>query len=286
MTACAYRSLEPVLVQRVAELRAARERDAVFVGVARRVAARRIGRSLAGCVGVAMGGAAFIVTLASLLAEGDGRRYRVAATLLLLAAWPAALAVGVVGRLAARWLLATEARVTLTGDATRDLARLEARDPLRDAVGAAIDWERRGAALPLAALSLITPLTIHWVVYMVLSSSGPSSLQSLMDDFGTWVTLSVVIVGHAHLALLVAAVRWAVKLRTLPTDLIRIDVHRRWGVALLVATGIACIPGIVLLAIPPILVAVTGLLFVPAMYLVTARNLAVERAALEATQAA
>jgi hypothetical protein len=286
MTACAYRSLEPVLVQRVAELRAARERDAVFVGVARRVAARRVGRALAGCVGVAMGGAAFIVTLASLLAEGDAKRYRVAATLLLLAAWPVAIAVAVAGRLAARWLLGAEAYVALTGDAARDLARLEARDPLRDAVATAMDWERRGAALPLAALSLVAPLTIHWLVYMVLSSSGASSLQSLMDDFGTWVALSVVIVGHAHLALLVAAVRWAVKLRTVPTDQLRLDVHRRWGVALLVAAGIACIPGIVLLAIPPILVAVTGLLFVPAMYVVTARNLAVERMALESTQAA
>jgi hypothetical protein len=49
--------------------------------------------------------------------------------------------------------------------------------------------------------------------------------------------------------------------------------------------GLACLPGIVLLGIPPILVALTGLLFIPAMYVVTARCIQRERFALEATVA-
>jgi hypothetical protein len=282
MTACAYRSLEPVLVQRVTELRALRERDAVLVDVARGVAARRIGRSLAGGVGVAMAGLAFTVSLLTFSVQGDDGPLRATSTLLLLAAWPAALAVGLLGRIAARGVLAADVRVPMTGDAAADLARLEARDPLRETVAAAMHWERRSAALPLAALSLLAPLTIHWVVYagMSLSSLGESTLE----DFGTWMSLSVLIVGHAHLALLVAAVRWAARLRAMPTEELQLTTHRAWGAALLVSVGIACIPGIVLLAIPPVLVALTGLLFVPLMYVVTARKLAVERGALEATQ--
>ena len=276
MTACAYRSLEPVLVQRVTELRASRERDAVLVDVARRVAARRIARSLAGCTGVAMGGAAFIVSLAALLVTGDDHRYRAAATLLLLAAWPAAIAVGIVARVAARNVLAGDVRIPMSGDAAADLALLEARDPLRETVAAARAWERRSTALPLAALSLLTPLTIHWLVYAAVSLPGGAG-EAALADFGTWIALSVIIVGHAHIALLVVAVRWAVKLRTVPTDVLQLAVHRAWGLALVVSSGIACIPGIVLVGIPPVLVAVTGLLFVPAMYVATVKKLAAER---------
>lgn len=96
------------------------------------------------------------------------------------------------------------------------------------------------------------------------------------------IGLSVVLVGHAHLALLVCAVRWAFTLRTRATAELRVGLGRAWGKALAISAGIACLPGAVLLGIPPLLVAVTGLLFVPFMYFGTARILASERIALEA----
>jgi hypothetical protein len=276
MTACAYRSLEPVLVQRVAELRERRERDAMFVGGALRVAARRVGRSAAGAVGVAMALAAFACALLGLPSSAE----RLVSTELLILAWPAALVAGVIGRLLARLLLSLRVREVPSGDPGLDLARLEATDPLREARDVAMSWERRSTALPLAAVSLLAPLTIHLVVWFALSR--PDAITTGLDDYGTWIALSVVIVGHAHLALLVCAVRWAYRLRTMETLELQIGRGRGWGTALLVSGGLACLPGIVLLAIPPLLVLVTGLAFVPLMYHVTARTLVRERQALEA----
>ena len=209
MTACAYRSLEPVLLQRVAELRERREQDAMLVDVARRVACRRIGRAVGGGVGVVAGLAAFLVGLGGFPTH-DGpvtHTAQLTSTALLFLAWPVALVAGGVARVVARVLLARGARVSFSGDAARDLRALEAADPLRDTCDRAMAWERASAALPLAAVSLLAPLTIHGLVWTGLAPS--ESFTSAVADFGAWIGLSVVLVGHAHLALLVCAVRWA-----------------------------------------------------------------------------
>ena len=281
MTACAYRSLEPVLRQRVAELCERRERDAVFVDVARRVASRRIGRAAGGVVGVVMAVAAFAVGLLGFSHDGSPGTDRITSTALLFLAWPAAIVAGALARFFSRPLLSLGDRITMSGNPSVDLPRLEAADPLREACDLAMSWERRSAALPMAAVSLLAPLSIHGIVWWAVARPQPAS--SGMDDFGTWIALSVIIVGHAHLALLVCAVRWAYKLRSVETVQLRIGLGRGWGTALLVSAGVACLPGIVLLAIPPLLVLVTGLAFVPLMYHWTASTLARERMALEAT---
>jgi hypothetical protein len=278
MTACAYRSLEPVLRQRVAELHERWERDAMFVDVARRVAARRVGRTVGGGVGVAMAVAAFVMALLGFSQQDPDR---IASTELLYLAWPVALVAGALARLLARPLLSFGRRVSLSGNPSLDLARLEAADPLREACDIARSWERRSAALPMAAVSLLAPLGIHGIIWFALAH--PETATSGMSDFGAWIAVSVVIVGHAHLALLVCAVRWAYRLRSVETFQLGIGRGRGWGTALLVSAGVACLPGIVLLAIPPLLVLVTGLAFVPLMFHVTARTIARERIALEAT---
>lgn len=282
MTACAYRSLEPVLRQRVAELCERRERDAMFVDVARGIASRRLGRAVGGAAGVAVGVAAFLAGLAAFWNHDSQASHamQVASTQLLAAAWPLALAAGAAARMLARPLLARRARVSMSGEPALDLRALEAADPLRDACDRAMAWERASAALPLAALSLLAPLTIHGVVWAGLAHG--ESLTSATQDFGAWIGLSAIIVGHAHLALLVCAVRWAFKLRTRETAELRVGLGRAWGKALAISAGIACLPGAVLLAIPPLLVVATGLLFVPLMYYCTARTLTRERIALEA----
>ena len=282
MTACAYRSLEPVLLQRIGELRERRERDAVLVQVALGVAARRVGRAIGGAVGVAVGGAALLVAAGAFLLDYTAQGpMRAAATALLLGAWPLALIAGLCARWTARAVLSLRTRTALSGDLAADLVVLQSRDPLRDTCSAAMRWERRSAALPLAAVSLAAPLTLHWIVWCLLDVPR-IGLQSA-EDFGQWIGISAVLVGHAHIALLVAAVRWTRKLRTLPTPQLRVDLSRAWGLALGVAVGVACLPGVVLLGIPPILVAVTGLFFVPVMFHLTARSIERERVALEAT---
>jgi hypothetical protein len=282
MTACAYRSLEPVLLHRISELRERRDRDAVFVQVALGVAARRIGRAVGGAVGVAVGGGALLAAAGAFLLDYSAQgRMRAAATTLLLGAWPLALMAGLLSRWAARALLSLGTRTAMSGDPAADLAVLQSRDPLRETCSVAMRWERRSAALPLAAVSLIAPLSLHWIVWCLLDLPH-IGLQSA-EDFGQWIGISAVLVGHAHIALLVAAVRWTRKLRTLPTAYLRIDLSRAWGLALGVAVGVACLPGVVLLGIPPILVAVTGLFFVPVMFHLTARSIERERVALEAT---
>jgi hypothetical protein len=280
MTACAYRSLEPVLLQRFSELRERREHDAMFVDLARRVARRRVGRAVAGGAGVVMAVAAFGFGLLGFSRDGGANPDRILSTELLFLAWPVALLLGALARVLARPLLSFGGRVPLSGNPGLDLARLEASDPLREACDIAMSWERRSAALPMAAASLLAPLTIHGIVWFVLAR--PSTAVSGMDDFGSWIALSVIIVGHAHLALLVSALRWAYKLRSVETIQLQIGLGRGWGTALLVSAGVACLPGIVLLAIPPILVLVTGLAFVPLMFHATARTIERERRVLEA----
>jgi hypothetical protein len=275
MTTCAYRSLEPVLAQRIAELRERRARDSVLVRVVEGVYVRRVGRAVGGFVGVLMAVAAFALAV---LGDGD---HRGIATAVLLLGWPVALLGGAWGRLLAVGSFGHAPLPASTGDAAGDLALLEARDPLRAARDAAASWERSSAAFPLAAASLLAPLTIHFLVYAVFDVAHFGA--STFEDFGGWAAISVVIVGHAHLALLVCASRWAYGLRTRATDEIPLDVNRAWLEALLISAGIACLPGIVLLAIPPILVVLTGLLFVPLMFKAMARVVVGERGVLEAS---
>jgi hypothetical protein len=286
MTACAYRSLEPVLRLRVADLCRRRERDSALADVARGVASRRIGRALAGATGVFLASAMFLVALRSSILDDGERHAHVAATVLLLSAWPVACVVGALGRALAQPILSRWARVSLSGDPAVDLARLEASDPLRAACDVAMRWERRSTALPLAALSLLTPLTLHAILFAITVSTPLGERGrgcDYLEDFGKWIGLSVWIVGHAHIALLVCAVRWASRLRTLPASEMRRPGIPSAGRALVISTGVACVPGLLLLAIPPTLVLVTGALFVPLMYGWTSRTLERERTVLEAT---
>jgi hypothetical protein len=285
MTVCAYRSLDPVLRLRVADLRQRRELESASAEVARRIASRRIGRALGGATGVFVASAMFLVALLSFFLDDEEPRACVAATVLLLGAWPVACVVGALGCALAQPILSRRARVSMSGDPAADLARLEASDPLRAACDVAMRWERRSTALPLAALSLLTPLTLHAIVLAVMASTplGEPTGGRYLEDVGRWIGVSVLIVGHAHVALLVCAVRWTARLRALPTSELRWRGIPSWGRALLVSTGVACVPGLLLLAIPPTVVLVTGALFVPLMYGWTSRILERERTVLEAT---
>ena len=261
-----------------------RAQDAFQVDAARRVAARRIGRAWGGAFALAVALLAFVAGLLALPAEYDTDKWlRELATLLLFAAPVVGVVVLVCGRFLARaWLRwSLDAPVLLSGNAAVDLARIDALDPLRASREVAMRWERASVALPLAAVAMLAPLTIHGVVWGMLSWPTMTSSSSPLSDYGKWIALSALIVGHAHLAVLIGSVRWAFRLRETPTVRVRLDLHKHWGVTLLVAMGVACVPGIVLLGIPPLLVGITGLAFLPATYALAARAVVSERFELD-----
>ncbi len=285
MAACAYRSLEPVLQERLDALQERREQDVVFVEAVRRVARRRLGRAWGGAFALACGVLAFAVGLASLPADyRSEKELHGLATGLLFLAPLVGLAAILGGRVFARLWLAwnLDAPTRLTGDVAADLARIEAADPLRASREVAMRWERMSVALPIAAVSILAPLTLHGVVYCMLRVPSDGMTLRAVDDFGMWIGLSALIVGHAHVAVLVGTVRWAYRLRATDTAELRKGLHKHWGTTLLVAVGVACIPGIVLLGIPPLLVAITGVAFLPFAYGIAARAVSNERMELEA----
>jgi hypothetical protein len=269
--------LEPAFRERVDALRQRRGAESGAAETARRVVVRRVGWAAAGGVGTLLGAAALLRGLLSFTMEG--KHGAAAATSLLVGAWPAALVAGLASCAAARALTsrALDVPLVLSGDPAADLARFEAADPLRRLRELAQRLEFGSVALPLAALSLVAPLSIHAVVCVLL---GGGVWVPLAEEFGTWIGISALIVGHAHLVLLAMAVGWASSLRRSETSVLRAGVHRSWGRALIVTVGVSAVPGIVLVAIPPLLVLLTGLAFVPAMYLAAAKRVERERLAL------
>jgi hypothetical protein len=275
------------LVERAQERheRERQEREA-----ARHVAVRRIGRAAGAMAGLLVGLAVFVCALA---AVGDGGSSLGGygdpgslATYLLLCSWPVALVVGVAARIVAgRATQKVHAPIRLTGHAGADLVRLQDADALRDVRAMAARWERAGAALPLAALSIVTPLTLHFLVWSLIVGPGVAIV-----GFGDWIGGSVVLVGHAHIVLAACAAWWACSLHKRATSALRCGAGTASLKALAITAAVACVPavilaaatpGVILAAVPPLLVALTGLVFVPAMYAATALRMGRERLAME-----
>jgi hypothetical protein len=197
-------------------------------------------------------------------------------TALLLSAWPAALVVWGLTRTMAGGAIRrrVHAPLALTGDAGEDLLRLQREDSLGEARALAARWEWAGAALPLAALSMVAPLSLH---FLVRSLFAPVHVA----DFDGWIVLSVILVGHAHVALCICAVLWARALSERHTATLADGLRGSMFKALFITVGVAALPGILLMGIPPLLVLVTGLVFVPAMYAATVRCMQRERLELK-----
>jgi hypothetical protein len=273
----AYRSVDPILQERLTQLRARRVRERDDIDAARRVLAARVGLALAGGTTSAFG------ILMFLSAAGP---WKGAATLLLGGGWVAG---GVTMALGRAWVLSREARAleagpALTGDAHVDLAHLDGFDPRTELRERARRWERASATYPLVGLAIVAPLTLHGVVG-VLGGAHEGTLGA--EQFGAWIGLSAVFAGLAHVALGVHCAVWARALRSRPTASLRLGVRRAWMTALALAVAGSLAPGALLAAdvgifslLPALIVAVTGLAFVPLMYWATARRIAGERARL------
>jgi hypothetical protein len=162
----------------------------------------------------------------------------------------------------------------LTGELHTDLAQLDASEPRQSIRRRLSKLEVWSSALPLVALSLLMPLTLHWAFVAVVGHESAAS-------FAEWIQVSLLIVGHAHLALAACAIRFAWKMKAMPSeDLAKIPIHREWAKAWGFAVGMSCLPGVILLLVPPLLSAITGIVFIPFMFLHMHRRLIAERAVL------
>ena len=282
----AYRNLDAVVEERIVRFRARRAAERPADDRVKRVFAARKARIAAGAVGLAAGLALFVGALGSLPCLG--REREATNTYILVGAW---LALGISGELA-RALARRRARLELrrepvaSGDTHTDLARIDEADPLGELRAKGSKLEGSSTALPLAAASLLAPLTLHGLVALALCWSNGTSLKAA--DLGGWIAASAVLVGLAHLALLVQVVLWARSLPGRETPLLRQNIHVAWARTLAVTTGAALVPAIffapgnALVMLPAVLVAATGLAFVPWLFLFTARCLEQERAVLGA----
>jgi hypothetical protein len=206
---------------------------------------------------------------------------------ILDASWLAAGLVVLLGRPAALLALRRELGATFapTDDPAGDLVALEGLSAERAIAAAADRLEQRSVALPLAALALLLPLTLHRVAGLLLGTMGATPLAS-MDS---WIRASMVLVGHCHLLLLLCACLFARDLRRHP-DFPEEQLALRAGWGAFAWTSLASIPaatlclalwpleGWVLFVLVPTLVTVTGLAFIPSAFRAAGRAIARERA--------
>jgi hypothetical protein len=296
MAADTYRSLEPATAARFEALLERYARENPQATAVRAIVERRIGRVVAGVVAGLVGASAL---LTGLLLTGPASpfvpRHLVPAgfaTSLLLAAWPLALAAGFLVRAVARLRFARVLRapsMPAPALALTELSRLEDARPLLTLRRRAARIEGWSAAAPLAGLSLTAPLTLHLIV-------SPAFERAMsVRDFDDWIAVSALLVGPAHLVLVFFAVRWALTLRRREIDTLHKGIHASWMKAVLVTAIAGAVPcalllamaggglgvmAVVLLLIPAAITAGTGMVFIPAMYLLAARRIARERLAL------
>lgn len=245
-------------------------------GCARRIHARRLARAAAGAVLTLAGVAMFVATLARFAGEGM-RGGAGSLTAILLAGWGGAALAWVVTRLAARWRFDARLRAALapTGDLDADLER--ARRPVDVLAGSlAARVERASIVWPLVGLALMAPLASHYVVAAAAAGCGLPGVDH--RSFDQWIVLSVVIVGHCHLVVAARAFRFGRASTTSgvpPPDAARAG-SRTWTWA--IATSL--VPGLFFVAVPVVLVALTGV-FIPIAFSVAAARLESERLALD-----
>src|SRR5262249_41660029 len=134
-------------------------------------------------------------------------------------------------------------RLRVTGNLKEDLRLLEAKSPAEVAHARVARLEVASIAAPLAGISLVLPLSVHFLFAQVLPDA----------DFRWWITVSLLVVGHAHVAVALSALMFAREMKRTRDE----DLHhlRSYGwKALGVAAAAAAMPGALLMFVPPLLV--------------------------------
>jgi hypothetical protein len=273
----AYRSAyEHVIETRLAEVRHARDAISTMLPELSAIGRARLARALAGAVGI--GGAAGVAVSALVLRDGTETRLLLGSTIAMFATY---LVARIVLRALGSFRPPRDEEPSLVGEMTADLARIDASLPLPRIERRLASLETLGMALPLAAVSLLAPLTIHWLFIQVTSPATTAS------SFAEWIRISLVIVGHAHLALAAFSIAFAKKIAKSDNEMLRtMSVHREWLKAWVYTMLVSCVPGIILVGIPPVLVALTGVVFIPVMFFVVFERLLIERRTLTLTNEA
>ena len=283
----AYRSDEDVLEARLGALLDSRSAEVAGVGDAvRDVYSRRVARAVAGGVaalgGVAtlIGGALRCIDTRSLFGaearSGDGRL-----TALLVGSIVAgALAYAPARRLARRAFdRSMRGALSLSGNARIDLVRVERAQPRRLARDLIARTEASSAALPLVAAALLAPLTLHLMLWLLTSLDGA---WPRVGAFDAWIAMSAPVAGLAHVVLALLAALFGMQLRGKPTAELRVKPAQEGWFALGITCVAGMIPGAMLILIPPILIGVTGFVFIPASFYLMNRAIVREREAVEA----
>jgi hypothetical protein len=242
---------------------------------------RRLGRTAAGAVGVV----GFAVVVASTVV-GHGQ------TAVLVGTWWVMAVTFAVCRALGRRRLreALEAVARPGADLWRDLDRLEGASPLGLARASARKLERASVGWMISALSLLTPLSLHFLV--VLVTTGLSNLIA----FDLWIAISLVTVGHCHVVLVWRGWRFASWLAKRPTpELHRDGIGAAEGWQALWVTVLWTLPSglfpCLAFGLPAavvffgplavaVLVGVTGSLFIPVMFVALSKRIRAERALL------
>jgi len=146
----------------------------------------------------------------------------------------------------------------------------------------AIEW--RSVWVPMAALALLVPLSLHYLVVAGLRAGVPDA-----HEFDGWISLSLLCVGHCHLVLCWQAWRFGRALREQP-DVFSVGLladragWHAWGVTIAssIVAGMAVlvvvpIAGVALIVVAPAVVAATGLAFIPTMFIRMGRKVREER---------
>jgi hypothetical protein len=174
---------------------------------------------------------------------------------------------------------ALEGDLSLSGSARIDLVRVERAQPRRIARRLIEAGERASASLPLLGAALLAPLAIHFLVVLFFSAGH---LARELGAFDGWIGMSAPTAGFAHLVLAILAVRFGNKVGEKSTEELAAKPAQEGWSALKITALAGLVPGAVLILIPPILISVTGLLFIPLSYYAVTRSIVRERQALAA----
>lgn len=269
-----YRDDVEAVELRYRELLADRDRDARAAEASASIKGRREGRIVAGITGIA--GVLLMVSMEILFVSRGGRSSGEIVTI-LFGTWGAMAFVYAAARIRAWVGVRLVGAPSRSDDRWLDVARLEAA-PARFVKREDVDrLERASVALPLIAIALLAPLTIHACVYAsILAIKGQ---LWVFKHFDQWIFLSHCLVGHAHLVLAWFCYRFAKTLKARSTDEISDEGRATAKRAFWWTVGASAPSGLYLL-LPPVLTLLTGLLFCRAMFWAMSRRVRSERLAL------
>jgi len=231
----------------------------------RGIYARRAARAAAGAVAAAGGVAVLAVALAAGVGRpmfGPNEAATGSLTLALGATWLCALATYALARVwaASRFDDELFAQLAPTGELHTDVERARRLGPREIGMALARRRERASVGLPLVALALLAPLSLHYLCLAVLDGRWPSGAR-----FDGWIVLSAVIVGHCHLVLAIQAWLFARRLGERGgADVAGYAARAGWS-AWTWTLAASAIPGLLLYGVPLFLVGVTGV-FIPVAF--------------------